>query len=58
MKSRVVIKALHQLFVTYGLPDAVVSANGTQFTSEEFQAFLANGLIHHITSAPFHPVTN
>nr|XP_056718397.1 uncharacterized protein K02A2.6-like [Euleptes europaea] len=50
------MKAL--LFATHGLPDTVVSDNGAQFTSAEFQEFLAKNGIRHTTSAPFHPATN
>ena len=38
------------------MPEQLVSDNGTQFTSKEFQIFL-NG-IKHIRSAPYHPATN
>ncbi|KAK9394947.1 putative protein K02A2.6-like [Crotalus adamanteus] len=40
------------------LKDVIVSDNGPQFTSSEFQAFLQANLIRHATSAPFHPSTN
>nr|XP_044248554.1 uncharacterized protein LOC123002452 [Drosophila takahashii] len=52
------IKFLRQLFATHGLPDELVSDNGTAFTSEEFKLFTENNLIRHIKSAPFHPATN
>ncbi|KAK9399707.1 putative protein K02A2.6-like [Crotalus adamanteus] len=40
------------------LPDVLISDNGPQFTSFEFQAFLQANLIWHETSAPFHPSNN
>nr|XP_056704982.1 uncharacterized protein K02A2.6-like [Euleptes europaea] len=40
MTSRVVVQELWKLFATHGLPDTVVSDNGAQFTSPEFQDFL------------------
>nr|XP_056721023.1 uncharacterized protein K02A2.6-like [Euleptes europaea] len=58
MTSRVVVRELRKLFATHGLPDTVVSDNGAQFTSAEFQEFLAKNGIRHTTSAPFHPATN
>lgn len=58
MTSLTVINALRRLFATHGLPDAVVSDNGPQFTSAEFREFLEANLIRHVTSAPFHPSTN
>ncbi|KAK9395533.1 putative protein K02A2.6-like [Crotalus adamanteus] len=52
------IQVLRGIFATHGLPDVIVSDNGPQFTSSEFQAFLQANLIRHATSAPFHPSTN
>ena len=52
------IEVLRQLFSTYGLPDQIVSDNGPQFTSEDFQMFLKNNGVKHIRSAPYHPATN
>ncbi|XP_051785433.1 uncharacterized protein K02A2.6-like [Erpetoichthys calabaricus] len=40
------------------LPEQLVSDNGTQFTSAEFQAFVKKNGIKHITSVPYHPATN
>ncbi|XP_054832561.1 uncharacterized protein LOC129327834 [Eublepharis macularius] len=58
MTSGIVIRALQRLITTLGLPDIIVSDNAAQFTSREFQMFLDNNVIWHITSAPFHPSTN
>ncbi|XP_043063528.1 uncharacterized protein K02A2.6-like [Drosophila ficusphila] len=52
------ITFLRQLFATHGIPDEIVSDNGTAFTSEEFKLFTKNNRIRHIRSAPFHPATN
>ena len=39
------IAALRRNFALFGLPHHIVSDNGTQFTSEEFQQFLQrNGI--------------
>ena len=39
------IDILRQVFAAYGLPDQLVSDNGPQFSSEEFQLFLkCNGI--------------
>ncbi|KRY28532.1 Uncharacterized protein T01_15817 [Trichinella spiralis] len=43
---------------THGLPDIIVSDNGTQFTSHTFQEYVNKGSIRHITSASFHPSSN
>ena len=52
------IKTLQNLFARYGVPAQLVSDNGPQLTSEEFQQFLKRNGIKHITSAPYHPATN
>ncbi|XP_060117940.1 uncharacterized protein K02A2.6-like, partial [Heteronotia binoei] len=56
--SAAAIRALRRVLCTHGIPDTIVSDNGTAFTSGEFQAFLQRYLIRHIRSAPFHPATN
>ena len=52
------IDALRTLFARYGLPDQVVSDNGTQFTSEEFSQFMKANGIKHIRTAPYHSSSN
>ena len=52
------ITVLRELFARTGVPEQLVSDNGPQFTSEDFQTFLRNNGIRHITSAPWHPATN
>ncbi len=52
------IQVLRTLFSRYGLPEVLVSDNGPQFTSEEFQKFLKANGVKHARSAPFHPATN
>ncbi|XP_060113007.1 uncharacterized protein K02A2.6-like, partial [Heteronotia binoei] len=56
--SQATIMALRAIFATHGLPETIVTDNGTAFTSAVFQDFLARNLIRHIRSAPFHPATN
>ena len=52
------LDALRNLFAAYGIPQQLVSDNGPQFTSKEFQeCMVANG-IRHTLSAPYHPATN
>ena len=47
-----------KLFATHGLPTQVITDNGPQSTSQEFEVFLeANGIQHYI-SVPYHPATN
>lgn len=52
------IQVLRKLFSRYGLPEVLVSDNGPQFTSEEFQTFLKANGVTHTCSAPFHQARN
>ena len=52
------IDILRQMFAAYGLPDQLVSDNGPQFSSEEFQFFVKHNGIKHSRTAPYHPATN
>ena len=56
--SQATIEKLQLVFATHGLPEVVVSDNGTAFTSEEFAAFVCRNGIQHLTSAPYHPASN
>lgn len=56
--SQATITRLRRLFAAYGLPEHIVTDNGTQFTSEEFKNFMQQNGILHSTSAPGHPATN
>lgn len=56
--STKVIDISRTLFAQFGLPEVLVTDNGSCFVSEEFETFLAKNGIKHVTSAPFHPATN
>ena len=56
--SEKTITELQKLFSTHGIPEQIVSDNGTQFTSLEFGEFLKKHGIKHMLSAPYHPATN
>ena len=53
------IEVLRTMFATHGLPTQIVSDDGSQLVSEEFETFLIkrNG-IRYLTSPPYHPRTN
>ena len=56
--SSATIRELRRLFAAYGLPEQLVSDNGPQFVSDEFQEFLKKNRVKHLRSAPYHPSTN
>ena len=56
--SEKTIEVLRNLFSRYGLPQILVSDNGPQFTSTEFQTFMKMNGIHHKFSCPGQPATN
>ena len=52
------IRVLRELFARFGCPELLVSDNGPQFTSSDFEEFLATAGVRHITTAPYHPQSN
>ncbi|GFT85779.1 uncharacterized protein K02A2.6 [Trichonephila clavipes] len=52
------IECLRNSFARFGLPRVLVSDNGSQFTSYEFQRFMHKNGVRHKTSAPFKPSSN
>ena len=58
MSSSCVIEELRSLFAKFGLPEMVVTDNGTCFVSAEFEQFLPSNGVKRTTSAPYHPASN
>ena len=56
--SAVTIEKLRSLFATHGLPNKIVTDNGSVFTSVEFEDFMQRNGIIHVCSAPYHPASN
>ena len=52
------IEELRTLFARFGIPESIVTDNGTCFVSEEFESFLKTNGIRLTTSAPYHPSLN
>ena len=56
--STATIEKLREMFATHGLPATVVSDNGSNFTSSEFQEFMKRNGIKHIKVAPYNSASN
>ncbi|BHF75306.1 hypothetical protein SprV_0501840200 [Sparganum proliferum] len=52
------IAFLRRIFSQHGLPEVLVSDNGTQFTSSIFEDFCRQHNIQHLRSPPYHPQSN
>nr|XP_054931819.1 uncharacterized protein K02A2.6-like [Dermacentor andersoni] len=52
------ISCLHELFCGFEFPETIVSDNGTQFASADFQEYLQRVGTRHVRTAPYHPRSN
>ena len=55
--SLATVVELTRLFASYGIPQQLVSDNGPQFTSQEFEFLRTNG-VRYILTSPYHPSSN
>ena len=53
-----VINHLKSIFARHGIPEIIVSDNGPQYASAQFDQFTQEYGIHHITSSPRYPQAN
>nr|XP_012235012.1 PREDICTED: uncharacterized protein K02A2.6-like [Linepithema humile] len=58
MSANTVIKGFREAFATHGIPDVVVSDNGTGFVAAEVKEYLQKHGIKFIQTAPYHPASN
>lgn len=56
--SATTIEALRDIFARFGLPKFLVTDNGPQLTSGEFENFCSENGITHIKVTPYHPQSN
>ena len=49
---------LREMFARHGIPETMVTDNGTPFTSFEFQTFVNRNGIQHCQTASHHPSSN
>ena len=52
------IRVLRAIFAVHGLPELLVSHNGSSFNSQEFRIFLKRNGIRQVLTAPCHPASN
>ena len=53
-----VVNAISSIFAVHGIPDIVVSDNGPQYASKEFQSFAKKYGFTQVTSSPGYPQSN
>ena len=58
LTSKTVIAKMKNWFAGHGIPEVVISDNGTQFSSSEFQSFAEDWNFQHITTSPHYPQAN
>ncbi|UYV69861.1 K02A2.6-like [Cordylochernes scorpioides] len=56
--SRTIIGHLREIFARFGLPELLVTDNGRQFDSSEFEEFTKINGIRHTKTSPYNPSTN
>ena len=52
------LDVLREWFCVYGIPEQIVTDNGSQFTADAYKVFTQRNGIRHVRSAPYHPASN
>ena len=52
------LEVLRNMFARYGVSEQLVSDNGSQFTSAEFDLCMKANGVKHIRTSPYHPSSN
>ncbi|XP_055522568.1 uncharacterized protein K02A2.6-like [Wyeomyia smithii] len=52
------IRLMRKLFANKGMPELLVTDNGSQFKSAQFDGFCCKNGIRHTTTVPYHPQSN
>ena len=52
------LEVLRSMFARYGVPEQLMSDNGPQFTSAEFDMCMKANGVKHIRTSPYHPSSN
>ena len=58
ISSKSIVKILMNIFARHGDPEEIVSHNGPQFVSQEFNRFLSSKGIKHVRSSTYFPRSN
>jgi transposase InsO family protein len=58
ISATVTVEIMKEVCNRFGSPHEIVSDNGTQFTSSQFQQFCKQFGIEHIRTCPYHPASN
>ncbi len=56
--SSATIQELRTIFANFGIPEKIVSDNGPQFISDEFETFCIKNGINHVKTPPYHAKSN
>ena len=58
LSSRTVIQKMKRHFAVHGIPTRLLTDNGPQFSSREFEKFASEWSFEHVTSSPYFPQSN